>query len=992
MKRILLTLSTFLTTLSFGELVITEVMSDSRHLDSSVNGDWWELTNNGSVAVNLSGYSWDDDSNTSGLQTFPTFSIQAGESVILLNEATSSARQPFRDAWGLPSSVRIFVESDFGNFPGFSGGSGDTIYLYNPSGAVIDSFSFGSASSGSSFSNFENGNPIPGGLSELDVFGAFTTTENPADIGSPGIAPAIPPPVSPSFEGPLELHWLVGQNTSALEILPSAVDPNPGDTITLSVTNKPDWLTITFPGNGVINFSGTPTTTEIGINRFTLNAIDNSGLTPSTEVTFTLNVLPLTSSIILNEYNAVGENFFLDGAEEDEIGAPTDSNLGQIQGNGGEWIEFVITGDDSSTVDLRGHTIVIVNNDFHRHSITLSDHIALSELIPGTILTLSANFQTHLNKESQLSSNTSETYLWSNIWLFDPILIDQENSIFSNERVIGDQNTRVVITAPSGTVIYGPSGESTAAFDTNNNAIPDTLVAIPDTEVFKLEQNPTSAINPLFATYNDGSSSTFGAPNTWSSSTQTQSFASFAQTNSPPKLTSLPDSISVRGVYNSQISFSDPDTPGVTITASGVPPFLTFSDNGTGTATLLNNRPLTANDIGTYNITILADDGQASASRAYHPFQLKVFNPSPEVILNEYNGVSDGNHLNGGDINFDSNSASTTRDPFFGRDAGNGGDWFELIVIGNGGPSIVDLRGWTIKIGEGEDNGEFNTGSIITLSQDDFWAAVPAGTLLTFIVNDTANGGLDTKLNSLDEFSSNGWGWSNINLGDTSMVTVSGLIDIDSTRTQFIISDTEKVVFGPVGEGFLDGVNVSNEEIFALEANPRTTTSMFDNGDLNQGAGYDDGRIDSTFGARNRYLPSAGAVAKVEQDFTPFIPPISTFTDWASGFDVPADAAVDSDNDGWNNLEEYLFGGIPNDRSIFPQTVINTIRGTITFDVRADDAAYTFTGERSSDLQSWTHSDIVIDQGNSPLGASFHSFTIIYEESVPKQFFRVRVN
>ena len=694
----------------------------------------------------------------------------------------------------------------------------------------------------------------------------------------------------------------------------------------------------------------------------------------------------------MNEFNAVAEDFFLDGAEEDEEGAPSDPNLGQIQGNGGEWIEFVITGDGSPSVDLRNHTIEITS-DSGQHRVKFSNHIALSELIPGTILTLSANFPTHLNQESQLSSSTNPTFIWSNIWLYDPILIDQDNSALAPDPVINDLNTRVRILDASDAIIYGPSGESIAAADTNFNGIPDTLIAIPDTEVFKLEQNPTATINPLFAIYNDGSSSTYGAPNTWTGGTQSQSFAAFSQTNSPPELISLPENFSVRGVYNSAITFIDPNTQGVTITAIGVPSFLTFTDDGTGSATLVNNRAITADDIGTYDITIIADDGQATNYLAYHAFQLSVFNPAPQVVLNEYNAVSDSNHLNGGDINFDEDGLSTTRDTFFGRAVGNGGDWFELAVVGDGGPGLVDLRGWTIEIGEGTDGGGFESGATVTLSQNDYWAAVPTGTILTFIANDTANGGLDTDLVRVDEFSTNGWGWSNIHLGDSTMVSVTGLVDIDSTRTQFVISDTENIHFGPIGEGDLEGVNVSNEEIFALEANPRPTTSMFDNGDLVQGGGYDDGSIDSTFGSRNRYFPSEGAATKVLQDFTPFILQDTNFAAWSAQFAGvgPNDQNLDADSDQWTNLEEYLFGGDPTDGDSIPSTILDPSTGSISLNIRLNDPAFNFEGERSSDLQNWTDTKLVQFISPSPLGAPFAQLTMIYEGDAPKQFFRVRV-
>ena len=47
------------------DLVITEVMPDSQHPtlvspNPDADGDWWELTNTGNAAVDLTNYKWDD--------------------------------------------------------------------------------------------------------------------------------------------------------------------------------------------------------------------------------------------------------------------------------------------------------------------------------------------------------------------------------------------------------------------------------------------------------------------------------------------------------------------------------------------------------------------------------------------------------------------------------------------------------------------------------------------------------------------------------------------------------------------------------------------------------------------------------------------------------------------------------------------------------------------------------------------------------------------
>lgn len=56
-----------------------------------------------------------------------------------------------------------------------------------------------------------------------------------------------------------------------------------------------------------------------------------------------------------------------------------------------------------------------------------------------------------------------------------------------------------------------------------------------------------------------------------------------------------------------------------------------------------------------------------------------------DVILNEYNGVSDTQFL-----------ANGSSDPFWGTVLGNGGDWFELVVI----TDHLDMRGWTLTLND----------------------------------------------------------------------------------------------------------------------------------------------------------------------------------------------------------------------------------------------------------------------------------------------------
>ena len=189
------------------DLVITEVMSSSAHDGGLANGDWWELTNTGDMAVNLTGYYWDDDGpmgNDGAL--FGNITIGAGESLVVVNESDQDA---FEDAWG--GGFNAYGTDNFGGPDDFSGlsSNGDQIELWdddpnaNPNANLVASVSFGAAMEGFSFEWSTLGNFL--GFSEVGVNGAFQAIDDGVeddmdpndgvDVGSPGVA-VVPEPAS----------------------------------------------------------------------------------------------------------------------------------------------------------------------------------------------------------------------------------------------------------------------------------------------------------------------------------------------------------------------------------------------------------------------------------------------------------------------------------------------------------------------------------------------------------------------------------------------------------------------------------------------------------------------------------------------------------------------------------------------------------------------------------------------------------------------------
>jgi immunoglobulin I-set domain protein/Ig-like domain-containing protein len=197
MKRLLLTgLITVLGLLSSrAQLAITEAMSSaSTNLGTAlvVQGpDFWELSNFGTNAIDLSGYIFNDSDATRGgdanSSTLSGVTIAAGESIILVQSGTPVVtRDDFINWWGatnLPPNLQVLFYT--GN--GLSG-SGDSLVLWAPTATsdadYVDRADFGEALRGHSFT-YNPTNGIFGIISSNGVGGAFKAV-TADDEASPG--------------------------------------------------------------------------------------------------------------------------------------------------------------------------------------------------------------------------------------------------------------------------------------------------------------------------------------------------------------------------------------------------------------------------------------------------------------------------------------------------------------------------------------------------------------------------------------------------------------------------------------------------------------------------------------------------------------------------------------------------------------------------------------------------------------------------------------
>lgn len=133
------------------QLRITEVMSNGD------TADWFEITNYGAAAADITGYKMDDGSFASGTAVAlnGVTSIAPGESVVFIESALGALVSAFETNWSLDGSKQVGYYSGTG--VGLSG-SGDGVTVFTSANAELaDPFSglirvsFGAATQGTSF-------------------------------------------------------------------------------------------------------------------------------------------------------------------------------------------------------------------------------------------------------------------------------------------------------------------------------------------------------------------------------------------------------------------------------------------------------------------------------------------------------------------------------------------------------------------------------------------------------------------------------------------------------------------------------------------------------------------------------------------------------------------------------------------------------------------------------------------------------------------------
>ncbi len=192
-------------------------------------------------------------------------------------------------------------------------------------------------------------------------------------------------------------------------------------------------------------------------------------------------------TLVLNEYNAVSSDNFLklDG---------NDSYFGRVAGNGGNWIELVVT---STHLNLQNASLTIKENGNQIFSGKIPELLPLASLRKGTILTIS-------NEPTNMSYFPFNPF--TDDWKLNINIDDLEDKV----------GTFKLSSNSSDITIISEDGEKTR-LSTSGEGVGDDI--IDNQEVYKLKTNPTKYISPYNENYgddNDGKAiSTFGSENRW---------------------------------------------------------------------------------------------------------------------------------------------------------------------------------------------------------------------------------------------------------------------------------------------------------------------------------------------------------------------------------------------------------------------------------------------------------------------------------------------
>lgn len=181
-------------------IIISEVDAAGSATTTYAN-DWFELTNTGSTAVDITGWKMDDNSNAfaSAVALRGVSSIAAGQSVVFIESNASgsndaSINAAFTQAWFGNSAPASLVIGNYGGSGVSLSQTADAVNIFTGTGTLVTRVDFNASTLGRTFDNAAGlNNAVISTFSSTGIHGAFTSA-NGVEVGSPGTIAAVPEP------------------------------------------------------------------------------------------------------------------------------------------------------------------------------------------------------------------------------------------------------------------------------------------------------------------------------------------------------------------------------------------------------------------------------------------------------------------------------------------------------------------------------------------------------------------------------------------------------------------------------------------------------------------------------------------------------------------------------------------------------------------------------------------------------------------------------
>jgi uncharacterized protein YjiK len=286
-------------------LIITEVAPWASG-NSPYRADWFEVTNNGTTAVDIKGWKYDDDSNDFGLAAplSGVDSIAPGQSVVFVDsldpapDKVAAVIAAFKSAWFGTNVPKNFVIGTYaGTGVGISTAS-DAVNLFNATGTLITGIKFGaSVTIDGKSSSFDNSaglgsasfpTPTVSVLSAIGVNSGFLAADG-LETGSPGTINGAPTAIT--FKSPVNIIAENTSTTNKIKVADIAITDDVQGTNNLSLSGT-DAASFELQGTELFLKAATVLNYDLKSNlSVTVNADDPTiGGTPDVSKTFNLKI------------------------------------------------------------------------------------------------------------------------------------------------------------------------------------------------------------------------------------------------------------------------------------------------------------------------------------------------------------------------------------------------------------------------------------------------------------------------------------------------------------------------------------------------------------------------------------------------------------------------------------------------------------------------------------------------------------------------------